>query len=51
MTEKERLDALVKATRRQLEVPTPNPTPPGEVAAAEAMEEARRASRRFPPRR
>ena len=51
MNEKERLDALVKATRKQLEVPTPTPPAPGEVAAAEAQEEARRASLRFPARR
>lgn len=51
MTEKERLDALVAATRKSLEVPTPTPTPTGETQAAVAAEEARRAALRFPTRR
>ena len=51
MTEKERLDALVAATRKTLEVPTPTPTPTGETEAANAVEEARRAALRFPTRK
>lgn len=49
-TEKERLDALVKATAKVVALPSTTPPKPEEVQATTQEELARRASLRFPPR-
>jgi hypothetical protein len=50
-TEKERLDALVKATAKALEIPQPTPPRPEDTMAATITEAAKRAQLRYPPRR